>query len=174
MKTVVLVGCGKAKLGRPAKAKDLYTGSLFRKGRAYAERFGDEWGILSAKHDLLMPDDVVEPYDLALRDLGHSEFVTWIRKANEALSWRWPEAEFVCLAGELYSRAFEFPTKLEVRFPLAGLGLGKRLHCLNDALKAGRPLRDRMPLERADVHEFLLTGPGLGVHSSGHLKRRKK
>jgi len=30
MKTIVLVGCGKEKLSKPAKAKDLYTGPLSR------------------------------------------------------------------------------------------------------------------------------------------------
>jgi len=36
--TICLVGCGKSKLDRAAPAKDLYTGSLFRAARAFAEQ----------------------------------------------------------------------------------------------------------------------------------------
>lgn len=61
--TVVLVSCGKTKTDTAAPARDLYTGDLFRKSRAYAERVGDRWYVLSAKHRLVHPDKVLEPYE---------------------------------------------------------------------------------------------------------------
>ncbi len=136
MKTIVLIGCGKEKLPHRAKAKDLYTGTLFKKSRAYAEKFGDDWGILSAKHGVLYPDEMVEPYDLALQDLDREKLEDWIRETNGDLRRRWPGEFFVCLAGELYGRAFQRPVNLQAEFPLAGLGLGERLQALNVALRS--------------------------------------
>lgn len=135
MKTIVLVGCGKEKLNHRAKAKDLYTGDLFRKARAYAEQLGDEWGILSAKHFLLMPDQMVDSYDLCLNDLDRDHMSQWIVNTNWQLRSRWPGRKFVCLAGELYGRAFQKPVKLEAEFPMAGMSIGRRLQYLNSALK---------------------------------------
>ena len=133
MKTVVLVGCGKKKLAHAAPAKDLYTGDLFRKARAYAERVGDDWGILSAKHWLLLPDQVVEPYDLCLDDLDRDQLRAWVFGTQFDIYKRWPEAKFICLAGELYGQVFGYPRHLEVEFPMAGMGLGKRLQWLSRA-----------------------------------------
>ncbi len=66
--TVALVSCGKSKQDQPAPAKDLYTGDLFRKSRAYAEVIADRWYVLSAKHRLVHPDTVLEPYDMRMSD----------------------------------------------------------------------------------------------------------
>lgn len=84
MKRVALVGCGKTKLRSAAPAKDLYTGPLFRMARAYAERTCDAWAILSAKHFLVMPDEVIEPYDLRLEDLD----VDYLRQWTWTVNWR--------------------------------------------------------------------------------------
>lgn len=82
MKRVALVGCGKSKLRSPAPAKDLYTGQLFRSARAYAERFCDAWAILSAKHFVLLPNEMVEPYDLRLEDLDVDHLRQWAWHVN--------------------------------------------------------------------------------------------
>ena len=70
---VYLVGCGKSKLDHPAPARHIYTGSLFQKALEYAEmkalREGADIWILSAKHGLLSPGDIIDPYDLALTSL---------------------------------------------------------------------------------------------------------
>jgi hypothetical protein len=52
---ILLVTCVKSRTARPAAAKDLHTSALFRKDRAYAERAGDPWFILSAEHGLAAP-----------------------------------------------------------------------------------------------------------------------
>ena len=41
-------------------AKDVYTKDSFVEWRRYAEASGCEWFILSTKHGLLSPDDIVE------------------------------------------------------------------------------------------------------------------
>lgn len=63
---LLLVGCVKRKLDRPAPARDLYTSALFRKERDYAERSRLRWYMLSAEHGLVAPETVLAPYDLRL------------------------------------------------------------------------------------------------------------
>lgn len=144
MKTVVLVGCGKEKLDRAAKAKDLYTGQLFRKARAYAERIGDEWAILSAKHFLLSPEEVIKPYEHRLQGLHRDYRRQWVWNTNWGIRSRWKtwenEVRFICLAGKDYAQAFESEfldpvATLKAEYPLAGLGVGSRLKWLSESLK---------------------------------------
>lgn len=133
MKTVVFVGCGKAKLDRKAKAKDLYTSTLFKKCRAYAERVGDEWAILSAKHWLVMPDTVIEPYDLCLEDFDRGQLQGWIYGVQHDIvtTWSSETTKYVCLGGALYSLAFTgYPRHLQVDLPMCHLGMGERLQFL--------------------------------------------
>jgi hypothetical protein len=139
MKTIVLVGCGKSKLAHKALAKDLYTGLLFRKSRAWAERHGDEWAILSAKHFLLMPGQVIEPYERKLKGLAGDYLRQWIWNTNWFIRSRWKvwerEVRFICLAGKEYAQAFNSPllgdVRIKAEFPLEGMGIGKRMQWLS-------------------------------------------
>jgi hypothetical protein len=72
-----LVGCVKTKLDHAAPAKDLYTSPLFRGRRAFVERSCARWFILSAKHGLVDPDTVLEPYDVTLDSATPSERRAW-------------------------------------------------------------------------------------------------
>jgi hypothetical protein len=82
---VGLVACGKSKLDHAAPARDLYTGPLFRAASAYAERTYDAWFVLSAKHHLVHPDDVLEPYDVSLAGLMHVVRLQWALHVDIAL-----------------------------------------------------------------------------------------
>lgn len=75
--TLVLLGCVKSKASRPLPARDLYISELFRRRRAYAEASGKPWAVLSALHGLVLPDAVVEPYDLALSDARAAYLREW-------------------------------------------------------------------------------------------------
>lgn len=142
MKTVVLVGCGKLKLGRAVPAKDLYIGPLFKKARAYAERTGDEWAVLSAKHFLVMPDEVIGPYERTLGKLDRDHLKQWIWNTNWFIRSRWETwknpVRFICLAGKDYAQAFNSPLLpkdawIGAEFPLDGFGIGQRLAFLAKA-----------------------------------------
>jgi len=130
---LILVGCVKSKLGVPAPAKDLYTSALFRKERAYAERAGARWFILSAEHGLVAPDTVLAPYDLRLSKTPRDYRRSWGRRVVEQLH----EAvgpitgkTVEIHAGSAYSDAIrellsrDGATVIE---PLAGLTMGARL-----------------------------------------------
>jgi hypothetical protein len=80
-----LVGCLKSKLDRPAQARDLYTSPLFRGRRRYVERACDRWFVLSAKHVLVAPDTVLEPYGQTLKQGGRAERRRWSAAVLSAL-----------------------------------------------------------------------------------------
>lgn len=80
-----LVGCVKEKATSAKPARDLYVSTLFHGRRAYVERSCDEWWILSAKHGLLNPEEVVEPYDQTLKEVGTAARRLWSLKVLEAL-----------------------------------------------------------------------------------------
>ena len=63
MRTLVVVTCVKEKLTGRHKAKDLYTSDLFKKMRKYVETYKFDWKIISAKHGLINPEDVIESYE---------------------------------------------------------------------------------------------------------------
>ena len=53
LKNLILVGCVKSKRSHTSAAQDLYNSRLWCCRRAYAERAGVPWYILSTKHGLL-------------------------------------------------------------------------------------------------------------------------
>lgn len=72
--TLVIVPCGGQKIwdrepGRGATAAcEVYTSGFFRINRAYAERFGDAWVILSAKYGFVRPSDPIPgPYNVTFK-----------------------------------------------------------------------------------------------------------
>lgn len=83
---VVLVGCVKSKRSQGALAKDLYTSDYFAKMRAYAERMGRPWFILSAEHGLVSPDEWLEPYDCYLPDMSVEYRRSWGQRVAAQLS----------------------------------------------------------------------------------------
>ena len=130
---MIVIGCGKDKLDVPAKARELYVGSLFRQARRYAEATGEPWAILSAKHGIVCPDDVIEPYDVTLDGLDFSELAKWAGRAAGLFCRRMRPVQgdvVRVLAGVRY--AHPFLTELAERGvqgyqPLVGLGVGRRL-----------------------------------------------
>ena len=63
MNEIVVVCCAASKLKGEHKAKDLYIGNLFKRGRILAEASGLPWCILSAEHGLISPDTVIRDYE---------------------------------------------------------------------------------------------------------------
>jgi len=90
-RTVYVVPCGADKLDRPARARELYIGSMFKTALRSAEALGDgEIIILSALHGLLDPDDWVEPYNMKMGDKGSVSPATVREQAHNRFGWRSP------------------------------------------------------------------------------------
>lgn len=116
---VALIACGSQKLPSAAPAKDLYTGNLFRLSRAWVcdsgtypsgatrpPRLGtlfSAWGVLSAKHGLLLPDQIVEPYDVSLSNFSRDERAEWAKSVVQEIVDEWGAATiYTVLSGRMY------------------------------------------------------------------------
>src|SRR5437870_3545178 len=91
---IALVGCARTKRRQRAPAAELYASALVQRTREYVEDSLDyfAWHILSAKHGLVDPDEVLEPYDLTLADLTSAARAAWGRRVSAALVARYAGA----------------------------------------------------------------------------------
>jgi hypothetical protein len=132
-RTVVLVGCVSKKQNVRATAKDLYSSALWRKRRAYAEKSGQPWLILSAFHGVVDPDSKLDPYDLALADLPIRERRAWgvsVVQSLEAVLGSVDDVTFEIHAGTPYRASIEpllTSHGATVVCPVAGLSIGQQL-----------------------------------------------
>lgn len=130
-KTVVVVACSakKAPLRRGEKvpARILYSASdLFRKAAKYAIRHGDEWVILSAKHGLVSPGQVLGDYNVRIPRSGDRK---WAAAVADQLRQRYDpnRTRFVVLASAPYRKhLFEPGSEFTYTAPLEGLGIGQQ------------------------------------------------
>ena len=140
---VGLIGCGAAKVEQAAPAAELYTGPFYRLCRQWMTKPGrvDEWGILSAKYGLVLPETVIEPYDLALKHLHYRELCRWREQVHEQLMRQWgAQVIYMVLAGDRYCSALSRMPMVEdviahwtnmrklngMRRPQMGIGVIKR------------------------------------------------
>jgi uncharacterized protein DUF6884 len=72
MKILVITSCSKSKLSYPAKARYFYQGDIFKKVQAFVEKFHLEEIIISSKLGIVELDDILEPYDDRLKNLGQA------------------------------------------------------------------------------------------------------
>lgn len=133
-----LVGCAATKLPHAAPARELYTSQLFRKASAYAELTCERWFILSAKHGLISPDQVIEPYDAKLGTSSRTsptvhEWADRVRGQLAAELVDTPRVVLVTLAGAQYQTVLR-PCQWPFRIPMKGLGIGQQLGWLTDQL----------------------------------------
>lgn len=129
MKKIVLISCVKSKLNYPAKAKDLYTSTLFKSNLQYAYQLKpDATYILSAKYGLLDLEQMIDPYEMTLNKMSEAEKKIWSRKVLNALQQKADLKSdlFVILAGMNY-RKYLLPELTHYEIPLDGLSFGRQL-----------------------------------------------
>ena len=129
--TVCLVACTSRKGDQPATAEFVYRSPLFSAARSYAERRADHWFILSAKHGLLSPDDVIAPYNESLLNQSAAQRQAWAAGVHRAFSARVPAGgRVIFLAGSAYrsylAPAFELEGR-ETAAPMSALGIGSQV-----------------------------------------------
>ncbi|WP_339948795.1 DUF6884 domain-containing protein [uncultured Albimonas sp.] len=138
-----LISGGARQQPRPEPAAELYDGLWFRSARGRAERDGDAWFILSARHGLLHPETRVQPYADRLEGCSAVARRAWIALATERMERMLPEAGRVvalCDRGPppelLRWLRVRYP---EVETPLAGLNIAAQvLHMARDADRFAR------------------------------------
>lgn len=133
---LIVVGCGKQKLTHPAPARDLYTSQFFKAKARYALASGCPWVILSAEYGLVMPGEMLEPYDSSLKSQGEwgRYWFRWkVRLAFGRLAFERNQRVVVELhAGKLYREQFKEAVSkkhkhVEYIEPTAGMGIGYQL-----------------------------------------------
>lgn len=134
--TLVLVSCVKTKRAIACHVRDLYTSTWFRKAKAYVERMGIPWLILSAEHGLVHPDQLLEPYERRLKDMGAQQRREWARRVMDQFHVLAPRVRrCVILAGQGY-REFLVPrletSGVSIEIPLEGLTQGRQLSWLSE------------------------------------------
>ncbi len=138
LRDVVLVACAKQKRSSPAPARDLYVSPWFRKARAWAERSGHPWFIVSALHGLLAPEQVTAPYERVLSEYDKAGRLRWASGVAGQLLPRLVAtgATVTLLAGSLYAVPLIQVMGDRVKFlrPMQGLGIGRQLGWLTRAL----------------------------------------
>lgn len=122
---------------------------MFQASRRWAEQNADAYFIASAKHLVIEPATVIEPYNLAITDLPAEEQRWRARQIEGQFHLRWVEhcvfdrnadgfkvavdkPRVVLLASQLYLRGFydrilAGRDKYSFEDPLRGLGIGDRL-----------------------------------------------
>src|SRR4051794_32017560 len=100
---VGLVQGSATRLGRPAPARAFYTSALFRLATAYAAATYAAWAILSSRHGLLRPEEIVEADEGTLAGRSGPERALWARGVATRL---WADyglgTEFYIHAGAAY------------------------------------------------------------------------
>jgi DGQHR domain-containing protein len=140
-----LVGCSKRKLPRAAPARDLYASPLFRLAARYCTLACDRWFVLSARHGLVEPAEVIEPYDVTLRGLGRADRQAWATRVLGQLQQRGllgAGHHFLLHAGAACTDPLA--RLLGAEQPLQGLGIGQRLSWYRRRLAALDAKEDRM------------------------------
>ncbi len=148
-RTLVIVPCGQGKIwdaepgSGPTPARDAYTGSPFKVHRAYAERFADRWVILSAKYGFIDPErPIPENYNVTFKRLstGPIDGATLRQQVLDLQLAQFPVV--IGLGGKEYRQMIQtaFADGRQVKFPFAGLPIGKGMQAVKLALARGAPL----------------------------------
>lgn len=159
-----LVGCGKAKRSVACKARELYTGNLFRLSLAYALERCEVVYIVSAKHGLVELDQVLEPYEQSLRGVTAADRCAWARSVWGAVGHRHQLrggdlVSCLVLVGQLYAEPLlgagvQLGLNVELLEPLRGMPIGRRLSFLAGAPEWSPRLRPEID-ENGEIHRFV-------------------
>lgn len=123
-------------MARPVAARDADTGTPFRINRAYAERLGGAWVILSAKYSYLSPTELISgPYEVTFKRAATQPVQMETQRAQVEQLQLAADDQIVGLGGK---EAIEqlFGPQTPLLFPLVGLPLGYALQATNAARQA--------------------------------------
>lgn len=142
---ITLIACSATKLTRPAPAYEIYQGALFGKAWKYACATSDVIGILSAEYGLLLPDQVISPYEKSLNAMNTRERIAWATKVFKQLEQQWPlfqePVELVFLTGQHYRKDLiktlhssnslkSIQNQVLISEPMKGMPIGKQMQWL--------------------------------------------
>lgn len=150
---LVIVPCGQKKVwdrspsAGPTAARDAYTGPPFGINRAFAERFGEGWVILSAKYGFIEPEFMISgPYNITFKNKRTGPIAT-ARLREQVQEYRFARFSTVIgLGGKEYREAIELAfagTTCRLCFPFSGLPIGKAMQATKCAITTNDPMWKR-------------------------------
>jgi len=129
-----LISCTKSKQTYQCSAGEMYQPStLFSKAYAYALKNYSQIGILSAKYGLLMPEEMIDPYDLTLKTMGKQRKQEWANQVLDQLDTKigLTKINTVYFHAGVDYRSFLIPLLnhkgIKYEIPLEGLSYGRQL-----------------------------------------------
>ncbi len=164
---LVIVPCGQRKIWNknpeagPTIAEHAYTGAPFSVNKGFAQRFGEQWLILSAKYGFIEPDFLIPgPYNVTFKR-SSNELVSaaMLKQQVQALGLD-SSTSVIGLGGKDYRQAIETAfegTGIKLHFPFSGLPIGRAMQATKQAIACGRPLGEsdataiKKPRDRATV-----------------------
>ena len=129
-----LVSCTKSKRNYSCKAFEMYSpSSFFRKAYRYATRNYDVVATLSAKYGLLLPNDIIEPYDQTLKTMKKRQRQEWaetvFQQMKERLNLSRIRSAYFHVGREYREHIIPMleSTGIKCIVPLEGLSFGRQL-----------------------------------------------
>ncbi len=140
MRTAVgLLATARTKKKESAPVTEFYQSPLFIKSLEYAKQHYKRYYFYNAKDGLLLPDQMMSPYDRSIKTFSTYEKRAWGKKVVESLlELEDPKEIDLFLHGGMIYRKFLEPSLKKEGFdfvvPLKGLGIGKQLKWYEEAL----------------------------------------
>lgn len=132
--TLCIVSCTAHKRDVPLPAENLYSSDLFFKSRRFAQANFDSWLILSAKHGLIPPSQIVEPYDQNLNSISQAERAALSQVIiQQASHMSLERMKVTSICGEDYNTLLLEAGIKFARSPEFALPIGKKLAALGNA-----------------------------------------
>jgi hypothetical protein len=103
MQVVGLINCCSQKMPHACEASKLYQGRLFKRALKLIQLITREFGILSAKHHLVLPNEIIEPYDKTISKSNHA----WAELTKAKIKIQYPAAKFKVILSRPYLQAMK-------------------------------------------------------------------
>jgi hypothetical protein len=144
---LMVIGCGREKLSIGAPACNLYTSDRFRQSVTLATILPAPFVILSAKHGIVEPGEVLEPYDLDIDTLSDAHQRSWAKAAVDRLATHAEGRAISVLTTGAYERLLiaangRRPQPLEIVAPWLELKAPDRVVWLNEAHRMAARIKD--------------------------------
>jgi hypothetical protein len=151
--TIALVAARARQRGVVCQASEQFEPSpMFRRARDYCLRAYPEWYILSTRHGLISPRQVIGPGERPLAALTAEERAAWARGIASALDERQARSAdplaFVLFTSQLYADLLaRAAPQCTFELPLSGLSFSQRLRWYDERLST----RSRLLVPRPDA-----------------------
>ena len=144
--TLAIIGCSKTKLNSPAEARHLYTSKRFLAAKKIVKENNLKWVVISAKHKILLPTNIIDPYDLEINSLSKYELEDWKRECLKTLLNITSEGDNIVFFGDdNYFNPLKEDLSLQNRkifTPLKYIGNSKKTTWLNSGLLKSKTRQD--------------------------------